>query len=81
MNEDGVNFLLEIGRRLSSISGDPRETSFLFQRGSVTLQRYNAIAFQGSFKELGGGGSRAGWGLEKCGLLGSNLRISRERKL
>ena len=40
MNEDGVNFLLEIGRRLSSISGDPRETSFLLQRVSVTLQRY-----------------------------------------
>ena len=54
MNEDGVNFLLEIGRRLSSISGDPRETSFLLQRVSVTLQRYNAIAFRGSFKELGG---------------------------
>ena len=53
MNEDGVNFLLEIGRRLSSISGDPRETSFLLQRVSVTLQRYNAIAFRGSFKELG----------------------------
>ena len=41
MNEDGVNFLLEIGRRLSSISGDSRETSFLLQRVSVTLQRYN----------------------------------------
>ena len=53
MNEDGVNFLLEIGRRLSSISGDPRETSFLLQMVSVTLQRYNAIAFRGSFKELG----------------------------
>ena len=52
MNEVGINFLLEIGRRLSSISGDPRETSFLHQRVSVTLQRCNANAFRGSFKEL-----------------------------
>ena len=54
MNEDGVNSLLEIGRRLSSISGDPRETSFLLRRVSVTLQRYNAIAFRGSFQRIKG---------------------------
>ena len=80
MNEVGVNFLLEIGRRLSSISGDSRETSVLLQRVSVTqwLQRYNAIAFRGSFKELVFFWI-AGWGLEECGLLGSNLCISRVR--
>ena len=53
MNEDVVNFLLEIGRRLSSISGEPCETNFLLQRVSVTLQSYNVIAFRSSFKELG----------------------------
>ena len=37
MNEDGVNFLLEIGRRLSSVTGDPRETSLLLRRVPVTL--------------------------------------------
>ena len=78
MNEDGVNFLLGIGRRLSSISGDHRENSFLLQKVSVTLQRYNAIVFRGSFNLIGGF-RIAGWGLEESGLLGTNLWISRER--
>ena len=54
INEDGSNFLREIGKRLTTISGDPRETSFLLQRISVTLQRYNAVAFRGSFQEGSG---------------------------
>ena len=45
-------FLREIGKRLTTISGDIRETSFLFQRISVTLQRYNAVAFRGSFRRV-----------------------------
>ena len=52
INEDGSIFLREIGKRLTTISGDPRKTSFLLQRISVTLQRYNAIAFRGSFQEV-----------------------------
>jgi hypothetical protein len=47
MNKDGHNFLQEVGRRLSCTTGDPRETSFLFQRISVANQRYNAIAILG----------------------------------
>ena len=46
INEDGSIFLKEIGKRLTTISGDPRETSFLPQRISVTIQRYNAVAFR-----------------------------------
>ena len=38
-------------RRLSSITDDVRETSQLFQRVSVLIQRYNAVAFRGSFME------------------------------
>jgi len=34
-----------LGRLLGQISGDPREASFLFQRLSVVIQRFNAIAF------------------------------------
>ena len=30
---------------------DARETSHLFQQVSVLIQRYNAVAFQGSFVE------------------------------
>ena len=48
-NADGLTFLREIGRRLSVLSGDPRETSFLFQRVSVINQRCNAAAIAGCF--------------------------------
>ena len=40
--EQGSDFLTEVGRRISARSGDPRETSFLFQRISVAIQRFNA---------------------------------------
>ena len=47
-NMDGQRFLDSIGERLSSISGDPRETTFLYQRLSVLIQIFNAVAFRGS---------------------------------
>ena len=47
--QEGRNFLEDVGKRLSMTSGDPRETSFLFQRLSVTVQRFNAICFFNSF--------------------------------
>ena len=49
INDEGMIFLRELGGRLSTVSRDPRETSFLFQRVSVCMQRANAIAFRGSF--------------------------------
>ena len=45
----GLSFLVEINNRLATISGDTRETSFLFQRVSVLIQRFNQIAFRGTF--------------------------------
>ena len=47
--EEGLQFLSELGKRASLISGDPRETTFLFQHISVAQQRGNAIAFHGTF--------------------------------
>ena len=45
----GTTALLnELGRRISVVTGDARERSFLYQRLSVTIQRYNAISFRGS---------------------------------
>jgi len=44
-----TTFLKELGRRLSSVSGDPRETSFFFQRISIAIQRFNCVCFKGSF--------------------------------
>ena len=45
INNKGTKFLQELGRRLRTISDDPRESAFLLQRISITLQRFNAIAF------------------------------------
>ena len=67
---------MEIGRCLTTISGDPRETSFLLQSISVTLQRYNAVAFRSSFQE---GSGLTDWGLNgSVVLVGSILWISRD---
>ena len=45
----GLSFLVEISNRLAAISGEAQETSFLFQRVSVLIQRLNQIAFRGTF--------------------------------
>ena len=42
-------FLADLGRLLGQISGVPREASFLFQRLSVVIQCFDAIAFHGTF--------------------------------
>ena len=44
----GVNFISEIGHRLEQVSGDARERCFLVQRLSITVQRFNSVAFRGS---------------------------------
>src|SRR6218665_2278964 len=49
INRKGREFLLELGRRGAVVSGDPRETVFLFQRLSVCIQRFNAVAYRGTF--------------------------------
>jgi len=49
INSTGLQFLSELGRRITEITGDPREKAFLLQRLSITIQRFNAICFQGSF--------------------------------
>jgi len=49
INESAVDFLRELGRRISSKFQEERQTAFLFQRLSVTVQRYNAIILHDSF--------------------------------
>jgi hypothetical protein len=39
INGAGQDFISELGHRISDLTEDPRETSFLFQRISVALQR------------------------------------------
>ena len=47
----GASFLQELGRRITLVTGDIQETSFLFQRLSVAIQHFNYVLFKGSFAE------------------------------
>jgi hypothetical protein len=47
--EEAVEILQELGSRISAATGDKRETSFLFQRLSIALQKGNAACMLGSF--------------------------------
>jgi hypothetical protein len=49
INQAGQDFISELGRQISSSTDHPRETSFLFQRLSVAVQRFNAVSFTYSF--------------------------------
>ena len=49
INNEGMAFLTDLGNRLSAVTRDPRESTFLYQRVSVCMQRANAIAFRDSF--------------------------------
>src|SRR5277367_2761178 len=48
-NEEGLNFISELGRRTSLVTGDPREISYLFQRLSVEIQLGNAASCTSTF--------------------------------
>ena len=41
--DDGHTFIREIGRRAALRTADPRETTFLYQRFSTAIQRFNSI--------------------------------------
>src|SRR5664279_2184793 len=49
INSKGLQFLSDLGHRLTEVTGDPCKKSFLFQRLSITIQRFNAVCFQCSF--------------------------------
>ena len=50
LNETACQFLKYLGRRISTLSGDERQSAFLFQRLSVLIQRLNAILLHDSFE-------------------------------
>jgi len=50
-NASAISFIEELGHRISQRSGDDRQTQFLFQRLSVTMQRFNAVLY-GDWREL-----------------------------
>jgi len=44
-----LEFLSDLGHKLSSFSGEERASSFLFQRLSVSLQRFNSVLLHDTF--------------------------------
>ena len=49
INQEGADFLAHLGRLISGVTGDSREHSFLLQRISMAIQRFNAVCFKGTF--------------------------------
>jgi len=50
MNWEARKFLADLGRKISRVFGDDRETMFLFQRISVLLFRFNSVLLHNSFE-------------------------------
>ena len=48
-NASALSFLATLGERLTGTSGDLREMSYLFQRLSVIIQRFNSVLIHDSF--------------------------------
>ena len=48
LNTSARQLLCDLGRKISENTGEVRETSFLFQRCSVHVQRFNAILLHNS---------------------------------
>jgi len=48
-NNQAVQLVQELGRRMTAVTEDTRETTYLFQRLSVALQRGNAVFFHSTF--------------------------------
>ena len=46
INQSGEIFLNELGRRISLVTDDLWSAIVLFQRISVTIQRFNVVAFR-----------------------------------
>jgi len=48
-HHQAVELVQELGRRATIITGDSRETTYLFQQLSVALQKGTAVSFQNTF--------------------------------
>jgi len=49
INASALDFISNLGQKISYLSGDDREAQFLFQRISVTIQRFNSVLLHDSF--------------------------------
>jgi len=48
-NHQAVELVQELGRRMTAVTEDTREPTYLFQRLSVALQQGNAVSFRSTF--------------------------------
>ena len=48
-NHQAVELVQELGRRMTAVTEDTSEATYLFQRMSVALQRGNAVSFHSTF--------------------------------
>ena len=49
-NAQAIELVQEIGRRIISVTLNPKETTYLFQRLSMAIQRGNAVSFRSTFQ-------------------------------
>jgi len=49
LNASALEFVTNLCQRIGNISSDGREAQFLFQRISMTIERYNSVLFNNSF--------------------------------
>ena len=49
LNSSAVDFLNALGRRISSSGGEEYESLFIFQRISITMQRFDVILLHNCF--------------------------------
>jgi len=48
-NHQAVELVQELGRRMTPVTENTREATYLFQRMSLALQRGNAVSFHSTF--------------------------------
>ena len=48
-NSQAREFIKELGKRITTVTGEIKETSYIFQQVSVAIQRGNMLSFIGSF--------------------------------
>ena len=49
-NVEAIELIQEIGRRITLVNGESRETEYLFQRISIAIQKGNHLAYQSTFQ-------------------------------
>ena len=52
LGSKATSFLSELGRRITAATSDVKETSYLYQRIFVALQRFNALSMHNTSRNM-----------------------------